>query len=268
MRPRHLKGLINGKPIKCTLCGCRFFKDTHHGRTPGYCSESCRRAKKLARDQELNPRRSGTSAESILRRRASIPRCRRCNVEIDSRYSTAMWCSQECRNRFQIEAKPLRTCKTCETSIPRRPGRGTDRFYCSGKCVPKIIRKGYVAIECAGHPVANASGWQFEHRVVLYDAIGPELYPCHYCWRLLSWDLHYNAPGGMGVDHLDYDTTNNKIENLVPCCRSCNCARRRKRTFTCEQCGDQFSTAGHGAKFCSSKCYSRNYRSRTKQKVA
>lgn len=41
------------------------------------------------------------------------------------------------------------------------------------------------------HPlVTNDRGQITEHRVVLYDAIGPGPHPCHWCGKLLDWGGH------------------------------------------------------------------------------
>ena len=72
------------------------------------------------------------------------------------------------------------------------------------------------------HPLATrGSGQITEHRVVLYDAIGPGPHPCHWCDRPLNW----GGRTGLQADHLDGVKTNNDITNLVPSCISCN--RRR-----------------------------------------
>ena len=87
------------------------------------------------------------------------------------------------------------------------------------------FRKGYLFLTGQqDHPIANADGTLAEHRKVLYDAIGPGPHACHWkdqfdCGRTsLEWD-------NICVDHLDSDTLNNTLENLVVSCRSCNTKR-------------------------------------------
>lgn len=92
--------------------------------------------------------------------------------------------------------------------------------------------KGY-SIEATGykrltgmhdHPLSTSGGVILEHRKTLYDAIGPGPHACHWkdqfdCGRTsLEWD-------NICVDHLDSDTLNNTLENLVVSCRSCNTKR-------------------------------------------
>lgn len=72
--------------------------------------------------------------------------------------------------------------------------------------------------------------WAYEHRVVLYDAIGPGWHDCHHCGTAVSWDRtfprHLDA---LVVDHLDDDKANNELSNLVPSCQPCNTKRAGKR---------------------------------------
>ena len=74
------------------------------------------------------------------------------------------------------------------------------------------------------HPLSTSGGVVAEHRKVLYDAIGPGPHACYWndqfgCGRAsLDWV-------SICVDHLDGDTLNNDLENLVVSCRSCNTKR-------------------------------------------
>lgn len=79
-------------------------------------------------------------------------------------------------------------------------------------------RKGYVEVKRTGHPLARA-GWVAEHRMVLYDAIGPGRHRCHWCRREVDWRVNLHA------DHLDHDRCHNVAENLVPACNRCNSQR-------------------------------------------
>lgn len=77
---------------------------------------------------------------------------------------------------------------------------------------------GYWYIKAPGHPLANARGYVYEHRWVLYARHGEDCPPCHWCGQALSWA---NAVG----DHLDDDPLNNSPRNLVVSCHECNRAR-------------------------------------------
>ena len=80
---------------------------------------------------------------------------------------------------------------------------------------------GYKLIYVKGHPLAMSQGRIYEHRYVLYEAIGDGPHPCHWCGTWLDWHK-------IDVDHLDDDRMNNRLENLVVSCRPCN--RDRERT--------------------------------------
>ena len=81
---------------------------------------------------------------------------------------------------------------------------------------------GYWALKRPSHPLAApSSGLVYEHRAVLFDALGPSDRPCHWCGLVVSW---MGSPR-LEVDHLDGDRANNQSVNLVPACRSCNALR-------------------------------------------
>lgn len=65
-------------------------------------------------------------------------------------------------------------------------------------------------------------GGALEHRVVLYDAIGGDGHPCHWCGKAVWWSLRWPNPDALLVDHLDGNKLRNVVENLVPSCRGCN----------------------------------------------
>lgn len=76
----------------------------------------------------------------------------------------------------------------------------------------------------AGHPLADKYGRVYEHRMVLFDEIGPGPHRCHWCEAQLDW-LPKGDPHCLMVDHLNADGGDNRPENLVPSCVACNTAR-------------------------------------------
>lgn len=92
---------------------------------------------------------------------------------------------------------------------------------------PRTYRTRYVP----RHPLSSKHGIAYEHRVVLFDAIGAGKHSCHWCNLAVEW-LPKGSPGILVVDHVNEDKADNRIENLVPSCLSCNSARsmaKRKR---------------------------------------
>jgi hypothetical protein len=86
---------------------------------------------------------------------------------------------------------------------------------------------GYVTVYAPGHPLANRNR-VYEHRMVLFDAIGFGPHVCRYC------GTHVNWRAGLQVDHVDANRRNNDISNLRQCCAPCNIrkavADRRNRS--------------------------------------
>lgn len=87
-----------------------------------------------------------------------------------------------------------------------------------------ITIHGYRMMTRKGHPIAGKNGQVFEHRVVLYDSIGPGIHPCHWCRIPVSWERPHRL-GALVVDHVDTDKLNNDLANLVPSCVMCNITR-------------------------------------------
>lgn len=76
-----------------------------------------------------------------------------------------------------------------------------------------------------GHPLLAPGATQpviAEHRVILYARIGPGTHPCHHCGTPVTWTTNGVVPGALITDHLNRDPSDNRPENLVPSCWSCN----------------------------------------------
>lgn len=82
-----------------------------------------------------------------------------------------------------------------------------------------------------GHPLLPVGGtWLGEHRIVLWNKIGPGSHPCHHCGIPVRWMPGSGArTGALVVDHLDDDSRNNSPENLVASCQPCNQLRSPRK---------------------------------------
>jgi hypothetical protein len=103
-----------------------------------------------------------------------------------------------------------------------------------------VMSDGYtISTVEAGHPLAIGKRVEYgrvrvlEHRVVLYEAIGPGPHGCHWCGSQIDW-LPAFASKELTVDHVNWDRADNSVTNLVPSCRPCN-VKRQKSAATNEQ---------------------------------
>lgn len=82
----------------------------------------------------------------------------------------------------------------------------------------------YTSTIVRGHPLAHADGKVYDHRRVLYDRLGPGTHECFWCGTELGW-YPRGTPGSLQTDHLNGDGGDNRSENLVASCGSCNTSR-------------------------------------------
>ena len=134
---------------------------------------------------------------------------------------------------------------TCTVDGCDKPRRSAGADYCKmyyhrwyrhgsvdkvsrGSGVTVSLGRRYKRMRAVGHPVADANGMAYVHRVVLFDEIGPGPHVCHWCDVEVDW-LPRGMPGELQVDHLNNDGADNRAENLVPACRDCNAGRGAQR---------------------------------------
>jgi len=143
-------------------------------------------------------------------------------------------CGKECRVSHQLSLRAARETNGPECSIAgcvRRVRSHKGPVLCD-TCYIRIYRggqsdlpkrkgrhqtsNGYLVLLRPDHPLARVrDGLVMEHRLVLYNAIGPGPHACEWCGKETAWvDAH--------VDHLDRNRRNNIRQNLLFSCAACN----------------------------------------------
>lgn len=134
----------------------------------------------------------------------------------ESRYCAVTGCGRAPRSR---------TAPHCEMHYYRLRRRGDVRPQ-ERRTRRTLAANGYILASRRGHPVEGGGSVAYEHRVVLFDEIGPGVHACRWCGREVDWAKSYPTdPAGLVVDHLNGVKTDNRPDNLAPSCGRCNLAR-------------------------------------------
>jgi hypothetical protein len=148
------------------------------------------------------------------------------------------YCGEGCRRKVRhkhSETKPICSVEGCSNKQAYKDGICTSCYYRkrrTGTLDRRVYRyrsiatTGYVVLwDDESHPLAGRGGHLYEHRKVLYDAIGIGPHPCHWCGTPVNWVKGLCTRGSLVPDHLDGDKANNHRSNLVPACNRCNANR-------------------------------------------
>lgn len=214
---------MTSRTVLCRQCGNGFAVSG-----PGafrFCGDDCRKASKRP--------------ETVRTRN-----CEHCGGEFSydiARGTDRRLCSDDCRHaKRHVAQKSQPLCVV--------PGCNNHRGYSNGVCNSCYYRlrrtgtlnrrtfkrrtltsHGYISLTgCQGHPLARSAGLLYEHRRVLYDAIGPGPHQCFWCKAAVEWARQAKAGcprGNLVPDHLNGDKADNSLENLVPACNPCNARR-------------------------------------------
>ena len=90
---------------------------------------------------------------------------------------------------------------------------------------------GYILAYAPDHPLTrtHTGVYEYQHRIVYFNEHGEGPFRCHWCDNIVRWST-------MHVDHLNATVDDNRPENLVASCPSCNQRRgRSKMTHTMRQ---------------------------------
>lgn len=141
--------------------------------------------------------------------------------------------------RMSWEGNLMDTCTVDDCIKPTRSANGTlckmhyHRWYRHGSTDTAVGTsptptashgRRYKSMTWRHHPLAGKNGKVYIHRVVLYDMIGPGTHPCHWCQTPVTW-APKGTPGILIPDHINGYGDDNRPENLVPSCMSCNTTR-------------------------------------------
>jgi hypothetical protein len=123
--------------------------------------------------------------------------------------------------------KPSRNPKSsalCKMHYHRQYRHGSTEMQANQSGISVSLGRRYRRVSAVGHPMVDASGSGYEHRIVLYDEIGPGPHACFWCGTEVDW-LPKGDPQCLQVDHLNDDGADNRPENLAPSCGRCNSTR-------------------------------------------
>lgn len=81
---------------------------------------------------------------------------------------------------------------------------------------------GYRTVWAPGHPMAMKDNRALEHRYLMFNALGEGPHKCHWCPALLEWPE-------ITIDHLNWNRTDNRLDNLVISCGPCNIKRQEPK---------------------------------------
>ena len=122
--------------------------------------------------------------------------------------------------------KPARSAKAewCKMHYHRWYRHGSTDKVSTRSDITASLGRRYRVVPAKGHPMAMANGRAYEHRVVLYDELGPGPHACHWCGTEVDW-LTKGDPANLIPDHVNGDGADNRLANLVPSCTPCNTTR-------------------------------------------
>ncbi len=118
--------------------------------------------------------------------------------------------------------KPAHCQGLCAMHYARLVRNGTTEKL--SRVIPEdLVHNGgnYLLTHAPEHPLRRGKANRvYAHRIAFYDAHGEGPFDCYHCGKSVDWSF-------LHIDHLDEDTQNNHLTNLVASCPVCN----QKRGF-------------------------------------
>lgn len=218
--------------MTCAECRNEFQRASNRG-TQKFCSVICR--------NRVNARKHYAHNTIEGWRERNCDECRKPFRYKVARGKDRLVCSERCRlaKRLRLQkSQPMCVVPNCTN--PRGYSNGVCnscwyRLKRTGTLERREFKRrtrtshGYITLTgCQAHPLGGPDGNLYEHRRVLYDAIGEGPHACHWCQAEVKWARQSGRgcpKGNLVPDHLNGHKTDNRIENLVPACNRCNSRR-------------------------------------------
>lgn len=103
---------------------------------------------------------------------------------------------------------------------------------------------GYVLVYAPNHPLSTGTTPRiYEHRFVYYNEYGNGPFDCYWCKKIVGWH-------NMHVDHLNAIVDDNRINNLVASCPTCNQARGQEKMRMTQRNNSIRRYTAHGMTMC------------------
>jgi hypothetical protein len=147
-----------------------------------------------------------------------VPNSTRNAGKIEYVHCTEAGCTKPTRSRYAT---------LCPMHYHRAYRHGSTATVATASGVSVSPGRKYKTKYVPTHPLASKHGIVYVHRMVLFNAIGYGPHACHYCQANIDWTRR-GEPNELQPDHVNNQGDDNRIENLVPCCRSCNTARAQQ----------------------------------------
>lgn len=196
----------------CAECGKSFEHKASQARV--CCSRGC-----AARHRNRRLVAEGRLYLPTKPRRGETHPCEQCGKPVYRNKSQAAkgegrYCSHACHDAAQTKTPVVKACAYCGATMTLKPSQAHVQ-YCSKACEgaartkrpldrehngkpARLDPNGYVLLWEPQHPNKSMKGWQYEHRLVMEQALG----------RYLDSSEHVHHDHGVAKD-------DNRIENLV-----------------------------------------------------